>query len=34
MSTVYLTFTFKDYRADNSAYTIKSSFVLSYFDYL
>jgi hypothetical protein len=34
MSTVSLDFTLKDYRADNSAFDIKSSFVLSYFDYL
>lgn len=34
MSTGSLNFTLKDYRSDNSAYTIKSSFVLSYFDYL
>jgi hypothetical protein len=34
MSTVSLNFTLKDYGSDNSAFDIKSSFVLSYFDYL
>jgi hypothetical protein len=34
MSTMPLTFTLKDYRSDNLAYDIKSSFVLSNFDYL